>query len=379
MADLLSTLLVPKGSQDSFHSASSQPAVPSPPLQPATHPAHGLVLHDVSAYLDLPASKSLLGASTKIDSTKDGPKSQAKPSSTARDAIIPVQLSSATSSASVSRFYHLCQEKGLTPVWEIEADAPKSQWFKGKVSVGTQMVVLEGKAPSKKEARQILAERGCEVVGRMEARVKRGNEGGDGDNWIGRLLEFSNATPTLPGPTFTDYALGTGFACECVISQRAVPFGGTDALFGSKKAAKMHAAREAVEFLIQEGHLEQDGNVKRRKKAKLGLGVKGVERGEDAGVAAGAEGEKSWGQRVNELALDLNLAPPTYQLTPSNPALASNIFSGAAYFANEPLHRGPIGEVRNVFGRKNAREECARGVFAWMEELRERRLAALDM
>ena len=43
------------------------------------------------------------------------------------------------------------------------------------------------------------------------------------------------------------------------------------------------------------------------------------------------------------------------------------MFSGAAYFSGDALHypslKGEVGEVRNVYGKKNAKEECARGVW----------------
>lgn len=73
-------------------------------------------------------------------------------------------------------------------MWEIEPDDTLCQWFRGKVSVGMETVVLEERVPSKKEARQVLAERGCGVVRGMEARVKRGTEAVGGENWVGRLL-----------------------------------------------------------------------------------------------------------------------------------------------------------------------------------------------
>ena len=35
---------------------------------------------------------------------------------------------------------------------------------------------------------------------------------------------------------------------------------------------------------------------------------------------------------------------------------------------------GPVGEVRHVLGRKRAREECAKGVWLYLEALRRKRL-----
>ncbi|MCJ1388742.1 hypothetical protein MMC18_001591 [Xylographa bjoerkii] len=375
MSDLLSSLVIPKRSQDSFHSASSQPAIhpspPSPPSQPATQQtlptSHGapLVLHDVHAFLSSPETVSLLSSA---------------PSTRPRGALVPVQLGGPHSSASVSRFYELCQEKGLTPVFAIEEDAARPEWFTGTLTVdGATPLVLDARQPSKKEARQLLAERGCALVRGLPARVQRKDASNPpaaaAENWVGKLLEFSALAPALPAPTFTDYALGAAFACECRIAQRpAAPFGGTDVLFGSKKAAKTHAAREAVQFLIQSGELEADGSV-RKKRKKVGAGaVRAEEEEEEKKKRGEQDGERSWGERVVDLCTALGLTPPTYRFAPNDPATAPNILSGAAHFANEPLMRAPVGEVRNVYGRKNAREECARGVVAFLEGLRRERL-----
>jgi len=84
----------------------------------------------------------------------------------------------------------------------------------------------------------------------------------------------------------------TNFSSEVSIPNHKTPFGDKSILFGNKKAAKSNAAREAVQFLIQEGHLEANGSLKKKKKkANLGLAVT-AERGQE-------EGEKSWGMKVN--------------------------------------------------------------------------------
>ena len=60
-----------------------------------------------------------------------------------------------------------------------------------------------------------------------------------------------------------------------------------------------------------------------------------------------------------ELCPLLGLHHPQYRLQPSG----SSLYSGSAYFPDEPLLPGPIGEVENIFGKKNAKEESARGVW----------------
>lgn len=250
---------------------------------------------------------------------------------------------------------------------EFEIDGDQTGGFAGMVTIGGQTVASEQRWRSKKEAKEGLAELGLPVVREMEAvaRAKGGN--GQDKNWVGLLLEYHNATDPLhtqPGPVYTEYGLGLHFAATCTIPSSPSPFGSTTLPFPSKKAAIKNAAKEAVQHLISIGELEPNGSPKVRRKAKAGNGAptvrveaKGVEVKRDATYAA----------RVNDLAPLLSLPPPLYRLYPASPA-APNLLSGAAHFtgmdaAYHPLLKEPVGEVRNVFGKKNAKEECARGVW----------------
>lgn len=61
------------------------------------------------------------------------------------------------------------------------------------------------------------------------------------------------------GPIFTEYTVGSLFACTCLISLHPTPFGSESVVFPSKKAARTNAAREAMKFLISIGHATADG------------------------------------------------------------------------------------------------------------------------
>lgn len=79
-------------------------------------------------------------------------------------------------------------------------------------------------------------------------------------------------------------------------------------------------------------------------------------------------GDTSYTLKVLKLCSLLELPLPAYRIAPNRLATVPNLLAGAAYFAESAIHRhpllaGPVGEVRNVFGKKNAKEECARGVF----------------
>jgi hypothetical protein len=62
----------------------------------------------------------------------------------------------------------------------------------------------------------------------------------------------------------------------------------------------------------------------------------------------------------------LGLSPPEYRLAQS--AQAPSMYSGAAHFVHDPVlnDNAPVGEVRLVFGRKNAREACAEKVLGFL-------------
>ncbi|MCJ1405480.1 hypothetical protein MMC11_008708, partial [Xylographa trunciseda] len=198
MSDLLSALLVPKSSQESFHSASSQPTIPpSPTAHPSTqhttlptaHNGAPIHLYDVHTFLSSTATATAPSPTTSSSSS----------STTATNRppgapLVPVPLGTPHSAASVSRLHELCQEKGLSPVFAIEEDPARAQWFRGSLSVGAAAatLVLDASQPTKKEARQLLAAQGCELVRGMPARVRRRDDaaagGPAGENWVGKLL-----------------------------------------------------------------------------------------------------------------------------------------------------------------------------------------------
>ena len=72
-----------------------------------------------------------------------------------------------------------------------------------------------------------------------------------------------------------------------------------------------------------------------------------------------------------DLSIELGLGQPFYQLS-SQPA-APSLFSGAAHFTSTPIFPKAVGEVRNVHGKKNAKEECARGVWEVLKEMAKKR------
>lgn len=75
--------------------------------------------------------------------------------------------------------------------------------------------------------------------------------------------------------------------------------------------------------------------------------------------------------RVPELCKELGLTPPAYRMasTPEAPM----IWSGYAVFPLNDEIKGEVGTFKNVMGRKNAKEVCARGVIQFLEEYKKRK------
>lgn len=57
---------------------------------------------------------------------------------------------------------------------------------------------------------------------------------------------------------------------------------------------------------------------------------------------------------------------PEYRLTPAD-ARAPAFWDVAAYFSQSLSHEGPVGEVERVYGKKAAKEECAKRVLAYLK------------
>ena len=202
MADLLSSLILPKNSQESFHSTTSQPQsnvapeIPSKALiltppssaqeQASAFQATDLPVYNIDAYLTDPQNADLLKTSAK------GNQSQPKMSQRANDSLEPIPLGSRTSHY-VSTFMNLCQSKGLVPFFDIDGDVSNAE-FRGALRIGDVTIVSEKRWHSKKEAREALAAKGLETVQKMETKHKEpGIPGEPEKNWVGMLQGTSDA------------------------------------------------------------------------------------------------------------------------------------------------------------------------------------------
>lgn len=180
-------------------------------------------------------------------------------------------------------------------VFQISGD---QRGFSGSLTVGNKTIHQDEPRTIKKGVRKALAEMGVEVVkGMQEKEMEKKSVAGPQPNWVGLLqstledlVELSfhmrnrqglatfrfilMSAHRIPRPPrritsiYTEHAMGRGFSCTCSIPlYPELSFGAGPECFDTRKAARTHAAAEAMKFLIKEGVTNLDGSMKPKQKA----------------------------------------------------------------------------------------------------------------
>lgn len=159
------------------------------------------------------------------------------------------------------------------------------------------------------------------------------------------------------------------------------PFSSLDALFGSKKAARQHAAGCAVaQFKSQNLWPEEFtdvGGIKKRKAVAASPHSPSPDARKASTTSIPTAGSGSATSQVAALAHLLSLNTPEYRFSYEDPSV-TDLHIVSCYFKNGGAHEGPIGEVRNVFGKKKAKEECARLALQYLSEVKRQREEMAD-
>jgi hypothetical protein len=180
-----------------------------------------------------------------------------------------------------------------------------------------------------------------------------------------------------PQPLYVDYNLGTQFSCLLTIEGLAShpePFGSTSVHFTTKKAARQHAASCAVQHFKDQGlwpeNIAAVGGIKKKKVVQPPPEpkVKNPTMGSTSSTDAA-----SYPQQAAQLAADLGLNTPEWRFHPEDSS-APGFHTMSCFFKSGGPHQGPIGEVRHVFGKKKAKEECARLTVEYLQGVREKRM-----
>lgn len=303
-------------------------------------------------YLELPRIKASLAAA---DAKVKGKGSMSTGDDPVAAVHHPLQLGEPTpSSFHTAELNQLCQKLAIAPEYDFEGD--HLEGWGACLRLGNCKIMKNGmRWQTKRAAKDALAELGLEAMAGMASGQ---NKMLQTRNWPGLLHEFYTKSFSIDfgGPVYTEYTVGSCFACTCTIPARSEPFGSAFSSFPSKKAARASVAMEAMQFLIDQGLANSEGKdirtAKKGSKEKL--------------EAILLSNSSSYTQKVHELCPLLGLPQPLYRLaSDADGPMVNNILSGAAYFPNSPLPllSGPVGTIRNVFGKKNAKEECARELY----------------
>ncbi|KAF2820434.1 hypothetical protein CC86DRAFT_333923 [Ophiobolus disseminans] len=310
-----------------------------------------------------------------------------------------VDVHSARVSKHTVALHDKCQKLGITPFFSY-AGSTDQGWSATVAFPGFAELLADIKDdkhhPNKSEAKKAVCKQALEAVEAAEQQGERFGKAakgpaqqppkekeGPGPNYIGQLLEFQRATKS-PQPTYSDYAVGSQFTCTVTIEDEGT-FGSLEARYTSKKTARREAARAAVEHFKSAGRWPEDfsdlGGIKKKKKKTAnpsGLPELISSSSSDSRAAsvtsAGASASAgSYPQQVARLAHILSLPTPEWKYTPS--PLDRDFHTVHCFFPGGGAHAGPIGEVRNVFGKKKAKEECARLTLEYLNEVHALRIA----
>ncbi|KAF2681037.1 hypothetical protein K458DRAFT_310227 [Lentithecium fluviatile CBS 122367] len=271
--------------------------------------------------------------------------------------------------------------------------------FRGEEE-GSGALVLEEKAffGTKQEAKEKLSERTFEELERLEkegkvrkrpktktakevVEVQRAakREKGPGVNYVGLLLEFQRST-NGPQPTYMDYTLGNQHSCEAIMDGYPDPYGSKETYFSSKKEARQAAARCVVEHFKANRQwpdsYSEMGGIKKKQKVVQTHSPSRVgslsNANADATTRPGSPSGGSYAQQVASLATQLGLNTPTWNITSAEKA--PGFHSVTCSFTDGGALEGPFGEVQHIFGKKKAKEECARLTLEVLRKERERRM-----
>ena len=181
---------------------------------------------------------------------------------------------------------------------------------------------------------------------------------------IKKILEYRAAHPTVDGGlTWVETNFGTRFACTVTINETSHFFGGNTVTFLKKKDAKQHAAKKTIDWLIENGYMPADGSVKFPKPAPLVNPPK-------------ARGAVTFAGQVPELCTRLGFSIPTYEIVKVSEE--ASFYSGYAHFNGDPRIDGKVGEFRNVYGKKQAKERCAEEVLLFLKDIERQTIEAKE-
>lgn len=193
------------------------------------------------------------------------------------------------------------------------------------------------------------------------------------------------------------------FSCVLVIHETLNRFGyetigSTPKLvsFGNKKTAKQYAAKKAVDWLTTNEYIPKDGAARHKsvpvplpKKVKIPPPKPKVKAQQTPAAAITncpgspssplpntPPGQTTFAGRIPELCHKLGINIPTYKFHQATPG--SPLCDAYADFGDDPSIEGKVGQVMNIFGKKNAKEAVAKIAYAFLKDIERQRLKQFE-
>jgi hypothetical protein len=196
-------------------------------------------------------------------------------------------------------------------------------------------------------------------------------------------IDYVEGYTMNPIPRFT-YTVAIAES-PMVFGPNTAAFGEESISFSNKKSAKQYAAKKAVDWLTAHNYLLDDNSVPHKaipspkpKAPKVVASQSQVKQ-----ITASTEPTLSplqnltpvttYAQQVPGLCNRLGFNVPTYKLESTSPG--SSMYNAYADFGADLRIDGKVGEVKNVFGRKRAKEAVAEIVISFLKGIEQHRYA----
>ncbi|CAD6501673.1 BgTH12-01923 [Blumeria graminis f. sp. triticale] len=192
-------------------------------------------------------------------------------------------------------------------------------------------------------------------------------------NWVGRLQEYRAANVRAAQRLDLEFIEELShsmhfprFSCTVLIPEHPRPFGSNlnTLSFASKKPAKQYAAKKAIDWLIDNNYMPDSGAVRFSKSQKQSL------------TSMSQDAASTCASRVPRLCQRLGFSPPRYVIEPVTPG--SSFYDAYVDFGNDHRVKGVIGEINNIYGKKNAKEELAKIVVEFLRVFEKERFERMD-
>lgn len=304
----------------------------------------------------------------------------------------------------VAKANHLCQIHAMVPIWTFE-DVSKG-CFTSKVEFGSHVCEAKGPFPSKKQAKEVVAQKALSILETLKAPDKRKRKrelldrsstsdregthqsGLTDENWVGRLTEFTQSRKSSPAhfqsveaSTHAQQLAGLTLSCKsfaCVVRLDVFPdhiFGSDSTFYNTKVEAKRAAARDAILWLRANGHLPRLQNTRPPKRS---VSSTADERTGLTLEISQLNAYQSSARLVAERSVQLGFSQPRFEIWPCEPPagtpVSQHFYTASAHYSaqdvqREPRLQGTLFETSAVFGQKGAKDMCCRGLLGLLESI----------